>query len=459
MNSAKELIGFIRLNQKDHPFTFKDWVVTIFFDDMTEFNEIAMTKCADGVYTMPSEPKLLDSLELDAIDSNNNRIVKFQLADGKVYSHFKSPGPPSIQLVVKYYFFSNINPKPSDKTIINVWSNGFADFLSLKPIYDVNIVDNRLEGRVFCNSDTLNMTSKGVIDGLNYEIKPTFRIENHIHSFYFYPGISISINKSLDYKEIYSLSESLIRKAVAFVFGRNNITFDCVSFSNWTTLGEMVINYVTNEKDEIPKHHRDDLSIPWRIIYPHFVNLLSLIKNDNFDLKNMQDKRVYRFYVSDVSIAKDAAAFEAEFRFTFKSDYSPYSEDRKQLEDEIIEELDEKIKKYTGDKKRIYKSFKKNVHQQSLYDKILYCLNEYSNCLQNMMNKFSDGHSFEDIASTCGGTRNSVVHNKKKEEAPMREPEAFIILRGLIYSMQLKRIGMNNEEIKNSLAHLFKIYD
>ena len=459
MNNIKELIGFIRLNQKDHPFTFKDWVVTIFFDDMTEFNEITMVKCADGVYTMPSEPKLLNLLELDAIDSNNNRIVKFQLADGKIYSHFKSPGPPSIQLVVKYYFFSNINLKPSDKTIINVWSNGFADFLSLKPIYDVSIVDNQLEGRVFCNSGTLNMTSKGIIDGLDYEIKPTFRIENHVHSFSFYPGIRISIDRSLDYKDIHSLTELLIDKAIAFVFGRNNITFDYVSFSNWTTSGEMFINYGVKEKDENPKHPRDDLSIPWRIIYPYFVNLLSLIKKDNFGLNNMQDKRVYRFYVSDISIAKDAAAFEEEFRFTFKSDYSPYSEDRKQLEDEIIEELDEIIEKYTGAKKRIYKSFKKNVHQQSLYDKILYCLNEYSDCLQGMMDKFSDSHSFEDIASTCSGIRNSVVHSKKKEETPMREPEAFIILRGLIYSMQLKRIGMNDEEVKTSLACLFKIYD
>jgi len=451
-------IGFVKLHDTNRPFTYKDWILTIYFDNSSDYLEYALKKEKDGVYALIDELNILDTLELDAIESNNNQKVKFKLIDGKIYPEMKAPGPSSIKLQVKYFTFLGINPKPSDETKITLYSKELENFLALKPIYKTEIKDGKLEGEVFCHSDTLEMESKGTVGDINLLIKPTFSISNYVTNFDFFSGLLIKIDKNSDIDTVYNLTLKAI-EALTFVFGRTNIVIDNIKFNNWVFTGSLFINRQVDKETKEVLHPRDDLSINWRIICPYFVNLFVLIHSEKINLKNLQDSRILRYWVNDTSIAKDSSAFEAEFRFVFGSDDIPYHPETKALEDEVVGELEPLIAASSGKKKKIYKGFKSHVHMCSLNDKIEYCLHQYSDALKNVLKQYAGGHSFEEIAETCSGVRNIVDHGKKRGITPMREAEAFVILRSLIYAMQLRRIGMKDEEIDKSLCYLFKIYE
>ena len=65
------------------------------------------------------------------------------------------------------------------------------------------------------------------------------------------------------------------------------------------------------------------------------------------------------------SISKDAAAFESVFDNLYPNGI-PYSEERKNIEDEIASEITPLMEKSVSRKKKIYKGFIKHVHMESL---------------------------------------------------------------------------------------------
>ena len=52
-------------------------------------------------------------------------------------------------------------------------------------------------------------------------------------------------------------------------------------------------------------------------------------------------------------------------------------------------------------------------------------------------------------------TRNDVYHGNKKIEIDKETARAYGIMRALIYAMQLKRIGYDNEDINSAIMNLF----
>lgn len=154
------------------------------------------------------------------------------------------------------------------------------------------------------------------------------------------------------------------------------------------------------------------------------------------------------------SISKDAAAFESEFDNLYPNGI-PYSEERKNIEDEIVSEITPLMEKSVSRKKKIYKGFIKHVHMESLRDKMEYALVEYSGCIKTIKNRFAKDMSYKEIAEVCSNARNDIDHGNKLNGLDQKVVQGYIIIRGLIYAIQLSRFGMKQDEINSSINNLF----
>lgn len=453
----KELIGFVEFADEHLPFSFKEWKIKIYFDDFSKFSKYAYKADTNGKIFV-DEPNVLETKELNGIDANNNKRVKFILLDSIVYHSTNVPGPSYIELLIDYYSFVDVSEKPGEETTITIWSNELSTFLGVQPHYKTNIIDGGLDGNVSCKSKTLKLISTVEINEYKIEMNPTFRITNSVGNFTFETGLHLKINKSLDIDNI-KLYATKMLDCVFFASSRKNINIDEITFRNRTLTGTMVLNIKSYDLErKVSLHPRDELAIPWTIIYPVFASLFKNILKDSIFISHLPEKRIDRYYVDDSSIAKDSSAFEAEFRYLFGSDALESDEETKSIEDEIEKEITDKINRNSGKRKKIYKNLKKHIHDQSLSNKIEYCLEKYKAPLSSFWQKHLSSYSTTDVAETCGGIRNAVNHGRKKDDENMPVADAFFALRALIYVMQLTRLGLDEELIKHAIEHLYRIF-
>jgi hypothetical protein len=194
--------------------------------------------------------------------------------------------------------------------------------------------------------------------------------------------------------------------------------------------------------------------LPWIQLYKVAGPLFASIKNEEIHLLHLPEEKIKRLWVNNVSISKDSAAFEAEFDKIYPEGV-PHSEERKQIEKEVIEELTPLAEASKSKKKKIYKGFIKHVHAESLSDKMEFALNEYKECISKLKIRFANELTFEEIAEACSETRNDVNHGNKIEEMNRNALIGFALIRGLIYAMQLRRLGLKDDEINICTNMLF----
>lgn len=212
------------------------------------------------------------------------------------------------------------------------------------------------------------------------------------------------------------------------------------------------IGNIKREKADKYDIYRD--ALPWRFIYKASGNIISSIYRDEIHLLNLPEEKISRLWVGLESISKDATAFESEFDNLYPNGI-PYSEERKNIEDEIVSEITLLMEKSVSRKKKIYKGFIKHVHMESLRDKMEYALVEYSGCIKTIKNRFAKDMSYKEIAEVCSNARNDIDHGNKLNGLDQKVVQEYIIIRGLIYAIQLSRFGMKQDEINSSINDLF----
>lgn len=168
----------------------------------------------------------------------------------------------------------------------------------------------------------------------------------------------------------------------------------------------------------------------------------------------MPEERILRLYVGTVSISKDSAAFESEFDSVF-TEGVPHGEKSREIEDEIIQKITMLKEQSTGKKKKIYGRLIKHVHAESLCDKMMYALKQYSGCVDKIKQRFAPKLTNEYIAEVCSGIRNDVDHGNKISEISQDSVSGFIVIRALVYAIQLRKVGMDDESINICTNNLF----
>lgn len=339
-------------------------------------------------------------------------------------------------------------------TQISFYSKEFQKFLNMAPNISINPFDDKMtSGKIDFEFDSVNMKNEFKVSGLTYLISPTYSLIWKGPEFDFTPGLSLKLQGLSNEKQILRLSEVMLH-FIQYCFMRTNIYPEEIIVLTGNIKGSLhfCIGNIKREKADKYDIYRD--ALPWRFIYKASGNIISSIYRDEIHLLNLPEEKISRLWVGLESISKDAAAFESEFDNLYPNGI-PYSEERKNIEDEIVSEITPLMEKSVSRKKKIYKGFIKHVHMESLRDKMEYALVEYSGCIKTIKNRFAKDMSYKEIAEVCSNARNDIDHGNKLNGLDQKVVQGYIIIRGLIYAIQLSRFGMKQDEINSSINDLF----
>ncbi len=341
-----------------------------------------------------------------------------------------------------------------DFTQISFYSKEFQKFLNMVPNISINPIDDKMtSGKINFEFDSVNMKNEFKVGDLTYFISPTYSLVWKGPEFDFTPDLSLKWQGSSSEKQILRLSKVMVR-FIQYCFMRTNIYPEEINILTRNIKGSLhfCIGNIKREKADKYDTYRD--ALPWCLIYKASGNIISSIYCDEIHLLNLPNEKILRLWVGLESISKDAAAFKNEFDNLYPNGI-PYSEERKNIEDEIVSEITPLMEKSASRKKKIYKGFIKHVHMEFLRDKMEYALGEYSGCIETIKNKFAKDMSYKEIAEVCSNARNDIDHGNKLNGLDQKVVQGYIVIRGLIYAIQLSRFGMKQGEINSSINDLF----
>ena len=434
-------------------FEIEDCYLTLFVPgDITQ--EIMYFDMGNGVKELgEKQPLKMSQLLCITNDGYKNIECYFDPLSYGYNSKNMFCGPSTFTIPLKRYIVYDLTKK-SEKCRMIYFSKHIHKLTNLVPFprFESN------EGKKYiidCDFPSLKLTSKFNIDDYEIEMKPTYKTSFNGPIMDFTPGLELLFNKPVKNDDIEKFYTSLIR-FVHYCSMRTNIFPESFIISNGVIDGEIFSYFLPKEsdKEDLNSVYRDSFS--WDVLYKNAGSLFTLIYNNSIYIMNNQENRRLRLAISYESISKDAAAFEYEFDSLYP-DGIPYSTERKQIEDEVVSELNPLLENSTGKKRKIYKSFVRNIHLQSLGDKIEFALDQFSDGLINVKNIFKIKYTNEEIGEFCRAIRNDVDHGNKINEITNDSVLSYIVLRCLIYAMQLKKANFEFEDINVLIILLYSI--
>ncbi len=458
-------IGETEILSKQTIFKYEDNILYLYLDIIDGPN-IVMDEIYKGIHVASVEKHPLPFEKIDGFLLDDARRISFYF-DKFDYGYLNKFNSNGSTFVLKINVFNFIiytnNHYVSKVSSITLYSKCFQKYLNLVPNLRVNPIENgETNGEVNFKFESTNLKSSFVLNDKNFILTPTYKLHWSGPEFDFTPGLSLEFDFLCDEKELLMLSATLI-KFIQYSYMRTNVFPDEIVFSlNSGFAGNVYLFNPNNYEEEKEKYDIFRDSLPWNELYKIAGSLFCEFYNDNIYYSHIPNQKIKRIIIDSESISKDAAAFENEFDKVFKNGI-PYTDERKKMEEEIINELTPLMNSASTKKKRKkYKGFIKHVHMDSLCDKIEYALEIYEKCINKIKNKMETicnlKLSYEDIAEVCSGLRNGIDHGDKIQDNNTDKVfPSFVILKGLIYAIQLKRLGMEEDAIDDSINNLYLI--
>ena len=430
-----------------------------FIPHLTYLKKITRHKGRNGSWIMSSKKPFTDGKLYGKVNGEATIIHFFfdPLEYGFTQKNFIES---TILINIRTFITCNGNfSYPMENVQLTYRSLQLHKFLDLMPRYEISPnFDNGLCGQVSCILDTTNLISEKLINDCNVKIQPYLSCTWGGSKFKFYPEILISVSLIRDELDLLKIYDSII-KLIQYAFMRTNIYPDSFYIQINNGLKGEVYSNITNVYIEEPEDcntiWRD--SIPWSIYYEHMLDIFEQIYNGNWYMDNIPQTKDERFFVSDVIISKEAAAFEHEFNESFPKGLPTHSDSRLAIEEEVKQELVPLFESSSGKKRKIYKGFIDHIRNDALVDKLEYCFTQYASCLEWIYSKLGKDMSFEKMSEICSNIRNDVDHGNKKIVINDEVARGYGIMRALIYAMQMKRMGYEEKGINIAIKNLFSM--
>lgn len=292
-----------------------------------------------------------------------------------------------------------------------------------------------------------------------------------------FTDITISFPETSDYdflKKIYLM----VDMAFAFICNRRNTT--CLSmkligehkgviFQNWQSVEKKLpftceIYYYDSYRDE-PENH-DVIKNTWWAngFFEHIDNLFDLIAKDlsgisddkgrgTISIESVHPSLKSRRKIDLQLSLQIASAFEFYIR-----KYLPDMVKEKEYHKEIKQVLENIVENSSGDKKKLAKNLMKHVLvEPALEDKVWKVYNGYDEwkpirpCISEEW--FKDVE-IKELGSEMNQWRNDLAHSKREYIPNSNTIRAVRLIEHLNYAIVLRKIGYDDNEIKDILSHV-----
>lgn len=197
----------------------------------------------------------------------------------------------------------------------------------------------------------------------------------------------------------------------------------------------------------------DNPFIPWSYIIKNANKIFDFIQNDDIALYHLPENIDLRHMHSRKTISQDFSAFEFEFKQLFSGFKS------QEYETEDFKECNKQLKKvsrnfaHNGNIQQRINNLISNFNNPPLREKLSFASSEFSNLLK----PFLGNKQIDKIIEIILKMRNPITHGDVGVVLDTETANSFFYLRLLILSMQLKRVGFGDQEIKKSIKNIFEI--
>lgn len=406
----------------------------------------------------------IKSLDFDYLDcgingTNNRVIFSFDKKQVKTSLCINS-NTQVISLNVHDYIEYSKNVQNNKDLIIVYYSKNLMKSLDLLPFYkcDFTLKEDNIIANVILNRDACRNVSHVEIENYKVEMYPTFKSSWSGCYFDFTPGIELKIRNVASFGiDIISKFCHTFIAFVKYIFMRDSIMPESLEVKCNGKNG--IFGSTKYAKQEIEdEKHNDVFSsfMYWNNLYNVAGNIFKAIYENDIFLDNLPKKRIERIVTSNNSITYDCAAFEFEFR-----KYYPSGRKRHRntivIENKVRNKLQELINSTSGKEKNYYRNFLKHLSQETLQGNIKYMFEKFGELFTDIKNKLKLHVSFQLISEECAGMRNTIDHGKKDRQITRDIAGYYVLLRALIYAMQLQRLGLDNENLRKCIFSLLNI--
>lgn len=443
--------------EKETMFDFDGLFLNLYVD--SDIYKSLTTKVnGNGILTSELQELSVNYLDCEINGSSNRVLFSFDKNISKCNS--QNFQVFTISLFVHNYveYVKYIPSLKNTDYVMTYYSKDLMKYLHLTPFYNVAFEKENQIATVNLDSSSCDKISYSNILGYDIEINPTYRKQWCGCNFDFTPGLQLKVKNApnFDYDMQFKFYHSFI-KLLKYMFMRDNMMPELMEFYYSDTKGNINSNYYNIQEKDI-ENANDVYSscIFWDTFYPVAGNVLKAITEDNIFLNNIPKKRIDRISVNDVSISKDAAEFEYEFKVAYPNGV-PHSEKRIEIENIVKNKLEVLKNESSGIEKDYYKKFIKHVKQESLSGNMQYVFETFDDVLFQFKNKLKLTMNYKDIAEECSGIRNTIDHGKNDREITSDTAACYVLLRTLIYCIQLRRLGLDDDNIKASIMSLYRI--
>ena len=456
-----KIVGTLNLFDEERLFTYENGLLSISFD-------------ANNQNIKPLDRGILKQKTITGLVHNGSQFITFYIGDNNYYTglSIKYFAQTTFSIAVKFYLIHSapLNNLRFTAIKLRFENDKYRKFFGY---YENHKLPKRLTKRKILKYSTIfntnNLSNEAFANqnGVALKIYPYFALTPNYSSITLHSGFDVVYKaKVFDCEFAYLLFRNFY-KTLKFLFYRQNIELGKISLhlkhKNGTKymfekIGDCFLpfdNHYEMENSDLNK--TDDFGfIQWVTANKYLPTIFDLINKDELYLHNIPSNKKEKGCTSINSVSLDASAFEFEYDKLYgKVNLFIDLADRKIVKDRIKGLLPS----FENDNQRtIANRYMEGINKPTLKMKNKKALEDFAFIMKLLGDKFGYKDYVEEISQEFKNKRNSIDHGLKNLSITNDTANAYYLERILIYSMQLKRIGMSDDEILQSVKTVFELF-
>ena len=254
-----------------------------------------------------------------------------------------------------------------------------------------------------------------------------------------------------------------VHQLLSFFCYRRNIDLSSIEFKqkvgNKYRACAKFINFKPQREKDAIKIIKDRY-IPYDLVESKLHRILQDVIDGKIYLKHIPDNYSASKRITPASFLMTTAAFEGEFSRSYPEGIKKSAE-KIQAQTSVREALETLTLQTTGMKRKIYKYLIKQINNDSLREKLLLALKDYSEIIEPF-GKYSYAinkaeYCILDISDSISSQRNAFAHGDLSRPFIRNSSLGIGLLEFLVYAMQLSHYGIANNDIQQIIKKLFAI--
>lgn len=455
------IAGRVFLLKKDYPFTFENGILNISIE-------------IDNKTIKPLSSGKINEKIINGVFNNDSQFITFYVGDYNYQTGFniKYIAQTTIKIPVKFYLTHSapLENLKFNKIKIRFENSKFRKFFDFYEKHSLPIKLTKRDVLNFKSSFNTSALKKIVLftfDKIKCTLFPHFSLTHSKSDIVARVGLNLELKtKTINFDLLDRLFDALY-KTLKFIYYRQNIELNSAMLMLsmkindkflFDKIGEFhLLQFNRHEMENSDLNSINDYGfIPWKIVYKYLPNLIKLITDENIYLHNLPISKEEKGFTSINSVSLDASAFEFEYiklygKTQLFADIDIRTKEVDKIKDFILESVDSTYIETSV-------NCINNVLNPALKMKNIKALSDFEFVIKPTTDKFGYKDYVNDISKEFIKKRNEIDHGLKNTKITVETANAYYIERMLIYSMQLKRIGMSEKDIIDSIKYVFELF-